>query len=429
MRRTPYLTLILFLIAACGQGTAANVAQPKPTGSPALPYAVYFNDTAVTDRAVESGIKALRLDGQASIQALPGGSPLDLFSTSEGKLLALRNRASEGGRRELSIEEYDPSAASLRRTVYRTELDIPERFSGQFNSFWFDGALAPDESSLYLFLELRTAESAWHSRMDVIDLEKGVRTARVSLGELNAYSQWLEAHPTTDGRLLLMRSLSTGTLPHNALVGFDLLLLDPLDGRVVWRRQSGGSEGLLGCGWEHWISPDGRFLTCTAFATDKGQQRLYARVVDLPRWDVLGEVPLPYAPRTQEDIETGWLPHEFVYAPDGRYLYYVRPDEDPAVIKVDLAQARIAGRLSLPTATTWRAVPIESHGRSFTDGVLEALLRLVATPAEAKGAVVLNVEAVVSPDGRRLYFTGLTDKASLRIIASTVVRRIRRPSR
>lgn len=130
--------------------------------------------------------------------------------------------------------------------------------------------------------------------------------------------------------------------------------------------------------------------------------KLSVRVVDIDRWELLGEVALPYAPGALEGIETGWVSERFLYAENGGHLYYVRPDKDPALIKVDVTGPAILGRLSLPAPQNGSETAEPGPARRL----LAAAARLATPRAEAKGGFALNVEAFLSPDGRRLYFTG-----------------------
>ena len=233
-----------------------------------------------------------------------------------------------------------------------------------------------------------------------------VNAPAVDLGESDLHTGGLIVHHISNGQLLLVRSLSSGKLTDN-FVALELLMVDPGEGGLVWRRREGVSGGFFGCDRGHWLSPDGRSLACLARVRSgrlPEDLSLSLRVVDVLRWQLDGEVALPFTlPVSDDEIETGWVSDEFVYAADGKYLYYVRPDKDPAVIKVDLAKPAIVGELTLPPTQA-------GHGEPTQPGPVRRLLasmsRLLAPRVEAKGGVPLDVAAFLSQDGRRLYFTG-----------------------
>ena len=48
-----------------------------------------------------------------------------------------------------------------------------------------------------------------------------------------------------------------------------------------------------------------------------------------PTLGFVGYAAIPYSHRTQVEIEIGFVGQKFVYSNDGRFLYYIRPDQDP----------------------------------------------------------------------------------------------------
>jgi dipeptidyl aminopeptidase/acylaminoacyl peptidase len=157
------------------------------------------------------------------------------------------------------------------------------------------------------------------------------------------------------------------------------------------------------------VSPDGETLYLFAFDQSdptafmvRGDPFLVA--VDADTGKIEGQVALPgvLVGKRHEEGPDG----EFyaVYLParamssDGSRYYIVHPDSDQVTI-VDLENMAVEQTVEVAT----RQSPLERLGSS--------ILGLVLSSAEAKGGLNVGRQALLSPDGRWLYITGVEDAA------------------
>lgn len=165
IRRWSFFTLAAAIVTAAASFAVLDrlssdspeigLGSQSPTGlevSASLGDIVYFRD------AVQSGstrlwrLLALSTDPGSILRAFPFEAPDSPILPSDGKLLVTTNRPVDGGR-ELAVEEYDGSDASLVRTLYRVPVDIPPEFAppDSFADFWSRRRLDPEAKASTCF--------------------------------------------------------------------------------------------------------------------------------------------------------------------------------------------------------------------------------------------------------------------------------------
>jgi DNA-binding beta-propeller fold protein YncE len=269
------------------------------------------------------------------------------------------------------------SQCSLRPVDPLTGQDIPNYppFSwGQYTSYTF----APDRRTLAVTVQ--DGES-WSASLHLVDLATWrdttteVKVSGFTLNNIMAFSPdgsrlALTVETQTDRSRLAVVELASRQITAQAELDF-----------VPWRLAfSADGAGLVAYGSTY--SPDDHTPQVTLLnAADLSPlwRQSLAQVRD-------GEYPLPNSPETAPEFQH--IRPALVFSPDRRYLYLVHADEDK-LTRIDFVER---------TVTT---SAVHLAGRWF-----DSLLALTADVAQAKAAHGQAKQAVLSPDGSRLYVIG-----------------------
>jgi DNA-binding beta-propeller fold protein YncE len=312
----------------------------------------------------------------------------ELFSTklafsSDGTRLYINRNRPEPGRWISIVDEFDATRAVKLRTLYEAAADTGNHGSVGGADAWAAPLPSPDGTTLALLRQVRIGERRWRDAVEVLDLKVGALVETIPLGDVEAHGDWLQAEWTADGRFLHV--LHT-RITSSRLVGASHTVIDVAARQNVSERAWDAPAGPSWCfGWH--LAPDGGEAYCPTW---RGE-RFGLEVLAAPDWEPVALVPLPNHPRQEQG------PGEFksVYSPDGRWLFYVAGwGQARAVVKVDLHARRLVA-----------SAPLAARSGDRQTTMLERLRAFVLATAEAK--LTLPASAVLSPDGQRLYVSGL----------------------
>lgn len=333
-----------------------------------------------------SGERLATLPREAMTSYYPG------FSADGESLYVTGQRRTADGKVFTTLDEYDARSARHLRTLYAA----PSEGVGL--------TLLPLSNDQELFLEIRTPDGQ-RERKKVLRLDR--RNGRVvAEADLGRVIPWTRVVGWDGTRFLLVTPLFAVYTPQPTGPELEqrLSILDIRSHRVTAGAAVSTPAGCF-TAWE-WL----RFaeesvwqrLECSREVTRQRFPYEYRestgnrlRLLDVREGRVVEEIPLP---------PCGGAPCLTAVSPDGRRLYFIRPLEAPAVIGVDLEQGRTFGQADLAEPETGdREGPPEA---SLSPRSILAAVRQWWSPV-ARAKLVSGWTALVSPDGRTLYFTGM----------------------
>lgn len=404
-RRTGLLALGLAgLLALLSLGLAVVLSPPVALRRlPAPPGTVPPDLVYLLDRLGDDGMPTMRLLAVRADTGTVVGLPLalpwpEMFTTrlafsADGAWLFVGRARQQGQWGLATVEVFDARRLRPWGDLYSARVEArggPE-----------DGPAvttvpvpSPDGQVLAVLQEERLVGrlgGPWRrASVGLIDLPSRTVLAQVPLAEVEAEGSGLHGRFTADGRRLV---LCQERLVGRRLAGVDLVTVD-LPARQVVARRTLETTPPAGCiHW--WVAPTGQAV----YFLDRQAETSGLAVRAAPDWSPAGFIPLP-----GDAISPNRAPLFTLLAPDGRSLFVIAErDQRWSLLKVDLPARQVVARQSL-------IVPDEERPAYL---LFDRLLAFLAPVAEAK-PIPLPLQAVLSPDGRRLYVPAVRVTAPFR---------------